>query len=63
MLVQILHFLAKTATDAFRRDELKPAEVTRAYHTSFDDGKKQLRAKADRFQNKIRRGMNQVSFL
>jgi hypothetical protein len=41
---------------------MKPHEVTRAYTTSFDVKEQQLRAKSDRYQNKIRKGQNQVSF-
>ena len=60
-VLQLLRFLAKSTVDSFRRDELKPTEVTRSYATTFDDGKKQLRVRADRYQNKIRQGKNQVS--
>ncbi|KAG6374408.1 P-loop containing nucleoside triphosphate hydrolase protein [Boletus reticuloceps] len=57
----LLRFLTKSTVDSFRRDQLKPTEVTRSYSTSFDNGKKQLRAKADRFQNKIRENKNQTA--
>ncbi|KAF8126927.1 P-loop containing nucleoside triphosphate hydrolase protein [Boletus edulis] len=60
---QLLRFLTKSTVDSFRRDQLKPTEVTRSYSTSFDNGKKQLRAKADRFQNKIRENRNQTAHI
>ncbi|KIJ66999.1 hypothetical protein HYDPIDRAFT_85399 [Hydnomerulius pinastri MD-312] len=57
----ILRFLAKSSKDSFQRDHLKPTEVTRAFATSYDHSKGQVRAQADRFQNKIRKSNNQVT--
>ncbi|KAF8554481.1 hypothetical protein OG21DRAFT_1391444, partial [Imleria badia] len=59
----LLRFLAKSTVNSFQRDQLKPTEVTRSYSTSFDDGNKELHVKADRYQNKIRKGRNQVTHI
>ncbi|KAF8546988.1 hypothetical protein OG21DRAFT_1607572 [Imleria badia] len=57
------HFLAKSSVDSFQKDQLKPTEVTHSYSTYFDDGKKQLRVKAVRYQNKIRKGRHQQAHI
>ncbi|KAF9223780.1 P-loop containing nucleoside triphosphate hydrolase protein [Gyrodon lividus] len=57
----LLRFLAKSSMDSFQRDHLKPNEVTHAFATSYNQGKKQLHAQADRYQHKIRKGQNQVT--
>ncbi|KAG6329772.1 hypothetical protein ID866_9318 [Astraeus odoratus] len=50
----VLRFLAKTSIDAFQLEEEKPKEVTRTVAASFTKGKKNMDAKFDRYQNKIR---------
>ncbi|KIK80430.1 hypothetical protein PAXRUDRAFT_158702 [Paxillus rubicundulus Ve08.2h10] len=57
----VLRFLAKSSTDSFQRDQQKPTQVTRTFTTSFDKSKNRLHAQADRYQNKIRKGKNQVT--
>jgi regulator of nonsense transcripts 1 len=59
----LLRFLARSTMNSLQRDQLKPAEVTRSFSTKFDDGKKQLNVKADRYQDKIRKGRNQQAHI
>ncbi|KAG9314976.1 P-loop containing nucleoside triphosphate hydrolase protein [Chiua virens] len=58
----VLRFLAKTTADLFQRDQLKPAEVSRAYSTSQDVKKNMLLVRPDRYQTRIRRGRKPSEF-
>ncbi|KAL4064427.1 P-loop containing nucleoside triphosphate hydrolase protein [Scleroderma citrinum] len=55
----ILRFLAKASQDSFQLDEKKPKEVTRTVAVAFNKGRKQVDAKVNRYQHKIRGGKNQ----
>ncbi|KAL4064428.1 P-loop containing nucleoside triphosphate hydrolase protein [Scleroderma citrinum] len=56
---KILRFLAKASQDSFQLDEKKPKEVTRTVAVAFNKGRKQVDAKVNRYQHKIRGGKNQ----
>ncbi|OJA13628.1 hypothetical protein AZE42_03978 [Rhizopogon vesiculosus] len=54
-----LQFLAKSSKDFFQLDQKKPAEVTRRFPTSVDQRNGHIRATADRYANKLRKGLYQ----
>ncbi|KAH7922889.1 P-loop containing nucleoside triphosphate hydrolase protein [Leucogyrophana mollusca] len=59
----VLSFLAKSASESYQRDQMKPTEVVHRLNSgaSWDSAKMQVRAKADRYQNRMRRGSNQYA--
>lgn len=60
---EALEFLAKSSKDSYQLEQKKPTEVTRQFATSIDHRTNQIRAQADRYQNKIRKGQHQRAFI
>jgi len=58
-----LNLLAKTVRDAQRLDEKKPMQVTRDLDTTYNPKNGQVRGKADKYQNKVRKAANQRQHL
>ncbi|KAG1869568.1 hypothetical protein F4604DRAFT_1655584, partial [Suillus subluteus] len=59
----VLEFLAKSSKDSFQLEQKKPTEVTRQFTTSIDHENNHIDARADRYQNKIRKGRHQRAFI
>ncbi|KAG1876597.1 P-loop containing nucleoside triphosphate hydrolase protein [Suillus subalutaceus] len=57
---EVLEFLAKSSKDSFQLEQKKPTEVTRQFTTSIDHENNHIDARADRYQNKIRKGHHQA---
>ncbi|KAH7913562.1 P-loop containing nucleoside triphosphate hydrolase protein, partial [Hygrophoropsis aurantiaca] len=60
---ELLNFLGKSSNDSYQRDQMKSTQTTYQLNdrASWDSTQQQLQTKADRFQNRLRRGANQVS--
>ncbi|KAG2128078.1 hypothetical protein BD769DRAFT_733031 [Suillus cothurnatus] len=58
---EALKFLSKSSKDSFQLEQKKPTEVTRQFATFIDH--RHIKAQADRYKNKIRKGQHQRVFI